>query len=264
MIFNTWGRKCFAPQFSSVVSRQPTMVDLGMEFFDMMFNTKLIVAFSASALVGSFAAADMTGSVYQHQYNVSAVDGFGAPDFNGTVVDLWMEFNDDADILLNVYNFNDANLGTTYYQSFTGATWLPNNLGAPFETDALQYADSYVSIGGYNGGSQPGNDGTGLDPNFGGAAAAGPGTNAGWYNSDPGNPIGAVVSTGHTDTGLGVFIGRFSMQGALDFTMEGSYGSFTWNQGLGTSGVQGDFAVVPAPGVLALLGLAGLAGRRRR
>jgi len=47
-------------------------------------------------------------------------------------------------------------------------------------------------------------------------------------------------------------------------------GSFTNNQGLGTPAVQGDFAfsaalcAVPAPGALALLGLAGLAGGRRR
>ena len=214
-------------------------------------------------LVAASATADFTGDVYMDIQSVNAVDGFGAPDFSGTVVDLWAESDDSADILLNIYNFNDVNLGTTYYQSFTGATWLPNNLGVPFETAALQYADSYVSIGGYNGGSQPGNDGTGLDPNFGGAGAAGPGADGGWYNSDPGNPIGAVVSTGHTATGLGVFIGRFSMNGA-DVNMEGSTGEFTWNQGLGTEGQQAGFAVVPAPGVLALLGLAGLAGRRRR
>jgi len=214
-------------------------------------------------LVAASATADFTGDVYMDIQSVSAVDGFGAPDFNGTVVDLWAESDDDADILLNAYNFNDVNLGTTYYQSFTGGTWLPNNLGVPFETDALRMADSYVTIGGYNGGDQTGANGTGLDPNFGGTGAAGPGTNGGWYNSDPGNPIGAVQNTDLTGTGLGVFIGRFSINGG-DLSMEGSTGEFTWNQGLGTDGVQGDFVVVPAPGVLALLGLAGLAGRRRR
>jgi len=229
----------------------------------MMFNTKLIVAFSASALVGSFAAAEMTGSVYQHQYNVSAVDGFGAPDFNGTVVDLWMEFDSDNDILLNVYNFNDVNLGATYYQSFTGATWLPNNLGAPFETDALRLADSFVSICG--GGAQGGANGTGLDPNFGGTSAAGPGADGGWYNSDPGTPIGATVATSHTASGLGVFIGRFAMNGDT-VDLGGSTGEATWNQGIGTPGDQAGFTVkpIPAPGAMALLGLAGLAGRRRR
>lgn len=207
--------------------------------------------------------ADMTGNVYQNSYGGSFVDGFGAPDFNGTIIDLWMEFDDSADVLLNVYDFNDIQLGTTYYQSFTGATWLPNNLGAPFETPALQSADSYVSIGG-DGGNQTNANGTGLDPNFGGTGAAGPGANAGWYNSDPGTPIGAVMATGHTSTGLGVFIGRFSMEGGVTHNMEGSTGSATWNQGLGTEGQQAGFVVVPTPGALALLGIACLAGRRRR
>jgi hypothetical protein len=251
-------------EFVSVVSQRLSMAVWDGDFKDMMFNTKLIVALSASTLVGSFAAADMTGSVYQNQYSVSAVDGFGAPDFNGTVVDLWMEFDDAADILLNVYNFNDVNLGATYYQSFTGATWLPNNLGAPFETDALRDADSFVSIGG-DGGAQTNANGTGLDPNFGGTGAAGPGADGGWYNSDPGTPIGAVVSTSHTASGLGVFIGRFSMNGG-SVDLGGSTGAATWNQGIGTEGYQAGFTVkpIPTPGALALLGLAGLAGRRRR
>ena len=215
-----------------------------------------------SLLVAASATADMTGNVYQNSYAGSHVDGFGAADFDGSIVDLWMEFDDAADIALNVYNFNDINLGATYYQSFTGATWLPNNLGVPFETEALRYADSFVSMGG-DGGAQTNANGTGLDPNFGGTGAAGPGADAGWYNSDPGTPIGAVIATSHTSTGLGVFIGRFSMNGG-SVDLEGSTGAATWNQGIGTDGLQADFTVVPTPGALALLGLAGLAGRRRR
>ena len=48
--------------------------------------------------------------------------------------------------------------------------------------------------------------------------------------------------------------------------MIGSTGFATYNQGVGTAGVQEGFTVVeiPAPGALALLGLAGLASRRRR
>ena len=221
------------------------------------------LAIGAGLLVATAATADMTGNVYQNSYAGLHADGFGAADFDGTIIDLWMEFDDAADVALNVYDFNDVNLGVTYYQSFTGATWLPNNLGPPFETEALKYADSFVSIGG-DGGAQTNANGTGLDPNFGGFSAAGPGANAGWYNSNPGDPIGAVMATEHTSTGLGVFIGRLSMQGDGAISLEGSTGSATWNQGLGTEGQQAGFTVVPTPGALALLGLAGLAGRRRR
>ena len=243
-----------------------TDVVIGQEMKTQMnLNRKMIIALGASATFATAANADFTGAVFQHVQYVNVVDGFSAPDFDGTVIDLWAESDDAADILLNVYGYHDANFGTAYYQSFTGGTWLPNNQGPPFETPALQYADSYVSIGGYNGGSQPNNDGTGLDPNFGGTDADGPAEGSGWYNSNPAKYNGQAVATSHTDSGLGVFIGRFSLNdGGAGFSMEGTFGEFTWNQGLGTPGHQGGFSVIPAPGAVALLGLAGLAGRRRR
>ena len=55
---------------------------------------------------------------------------------------------------------------------------------------------------------------------------------------------------------------RFAYNG--DFDLAGSTLSVTWNEGIGTGAEQANFTVVPAPGALALLGLAGLAGRRRR
>ena len=64
------------------------------------------------------------------------------------------------------------------------------------------------------------------------------------------------------DSGVfGVLIGRFASMDSINrnwLSLEA-----TWNQGLGTPGEQGQF-VIPAPGAVALLGLAGLAGRRRR
>ena len=59
-----------------------------------------------------------------------------------------------------------------------------------------------------------------------------------------------------------MLVGRFAYDGEFDLT--GSTLEATWNQGLGTPGVQAGFTVAPAPGALALLGLAGIAGRRRR
>ena len=65
------------------------------------------------------------------------------------------------------------------------------------------------------------------------------------------------------DNGLeGTLIGRFAY--AEEFSLEGTVFSATWNQGLGTSGQQAEFIVTPAPGAIAMLGLAGLAGGRRR
>ena len=161
-------------------------------------------------------------------------------------------------------------------QSFTGTGWQPTNLGGPFDNPAVQAADSFVTIGGFAQDTlmpeqAPGaGSGTGLDPNFGGNNAAAPGVNGGWFNSSPPNLNGQVGNVAGNDEtpepdsfGLGVFIGRFAYDG--DFDLTDSTLAVTWNQGLGTPGEQGRFTVnIPAPGAMALFGLAGFAARRRR
>ena len=58
---------------------------------------------------------------------------------------------------------------------------------------------------------------------------------------------------------------RAIIEGSGEFDLSGSL-SVTWNEGIGTPGNQQAFDImeVPAPGALALLGLGGLAVRRRR
>ena len=177
----------------------------------------------------------------------------------------------------------DADADAVYLSVAGGDTPTPNDCGlnpsndaaewqgwgGPLETDNASIGEgagtrNFVTIGGM-GGEPPaqapgGGAGTGLDPNFGGNTAAYPGDLAGWYNGSPPSLNGAV---GETPGGLGVFVGRFSYMG--DFSLTDSTLEVTWNQGLGTPGQQAGFIVnIPAPGALALLGLAGLTGRRRR
>jgi hypothetical protein len=59
-------------------------------------------------------------------------------------------------------------------------------------------------------------------------------------------------------------IGRFSIEGTTGFSMAGCSGFATFNEGIGTPGQQALFTCVPTPGALALLGIAGLTGGRRR
>jgi hypothetical protein len=101
-------------------------------------------------------------------------------------------------------------------------------------------------------------NGVAVDPGFDNNNAAGPMENSGWFNGNPNNPIGSAANEGL------VLIGRFSIAGSDGFSMQGGTGFATFNEGIGTPGQQDDFEIVPAPGALALLGLAGLAGRRRR
>ena len=214
--------------------------------------------------VAASASADITGAMTV-DYVVTAED-FGGDVVTVNVSDLYLTSNDAADTALNVYNMSMVSTGqVNYFQSATGVGWTPTNLGSIFDTEALRRADSFVTIGGFDFGLEPvqspgAGSGTGLDPNFGGNGAAFPGDLAGWYNGSPPSLNGQV---GDTAAGLGVLVGRFAFDG--DFDLSGSELFVTWNQGLGTPGNQAGFIVnVPAPGAVALLGLAGLTGRRRR
>ena len=223
----------------------------------------------ATVGLAAAASADITGA-YVVSYSVTTED-FGGVAVTVNVQDLYMSSDDAADTLLNVYNFNMAASGqVSYFQSVTGTGWTPTNLGSIFDTPAVRLADSFVTIGGFAQDTllpeqAPGaGAGTGLDPNFGGNNAAYPGELAGWFNSSPPNLNGQVgqVADGSGGFRTGVLIGRFASAG--DFDLTDSTLAVTWNQGLGTPGEQGSFTVTPAPGAMALLGLAGLAGRRRR
>ena len=222
-----------------------------------------LLTMAAAAGIATTATADITGA-YVVSYSVTAED-FGGTSVSVNVQDLYLSSDDAADVGLNVFNMIMADAGkVTYFQSFTGTGWQPTNLGGPFDTAALRSADSFVTMGGFAAGGMaeqaPGaGAGTGLDPNFGGNNADYPGNLAGWYNGNPPTLNGQVVDNDGT---LGVLIGRFAYDG--DFSLEGSALEVTWNQGLGTPGQQAGFIVTPAPGAFALLGLAGIAGRRRR
>ena len=222
-----------------------------------------------ASIVAATASADITGA-YVVGYSVTAAD-FDGSDVTVNVQDLYLSSDNASDVALNVFNYNaSSTAASSYFQSFTGTGWTPTNLGGPFDTAALRSADSFVTIGGFAAGGQaeqaPGaGAGTGLDPNFGGNGAAAPGLDAGWYNGSPpslNGQVGAVPETSGDLFGLGVLIGRFAYDG--DFDLTGSTLEVTWNQGLGSPGNQAEFTVVPAPGALALLGLAGFTSRRRR
>ena len=233
--------------------------------------TRNILTLAATAAISGTAFADITGA-YVVNYSVTASD-FDGSDVTVNIQDLYLSSDDGADTALNVFNYNaSSTAASSYFQSFTGTGWQPTNLGGPFDTPALRLADSFVTIGGFAQNTiapeqAPGaGGGTGLDPNFGGNGAAAPGNLAGWYNGSPpslNGQVGAVPENNGDLIGLGVLVGRFStVEAGSDLT--GGTLEVTWNQGLGTPGQQAGFTIAPAPGALALLGLAGIAGRRRR
>jgi hypothetical protein len=195
---------------------------------------------------------------------------------NLDVYTLYARFNGATDTVLNAFNFNRTDGAATnlfyhkdnaYYNS--GAlmkefgTWAPSQAGSitlnrPF--------DSFLTIG---GNATPTNT-TNADPSWTGASSwnrpdVPNGSNVGWFNSNPPNIQGRVGQTGNLADS--VRLGQFSM--------DRDAAASTWNLKIGyNNGVAGSpvqfaeatftLGVVPAPGAIALLGLAGLAGRRRR
>ena len=190
------------------------------------------------------------------------------------VYNVFARFNGATDTLLNAFNFNrvDGSATNMFYHKdnsdYNGGvlsqaygTWAPQltgsaSLNRPF--------DSFLVIGG----NAAATNSTNADPSW--PAAGGGwnradlpnGFNIGWFNSSPPNLQGRVGQVGNTATD--VRVGQFVVGAGVD--------GGTWNLKIGyNSGVSGapvQFAEttfsLPAPGAIALLGLAGLAGRRRR
>ena len=185
---------------------------------------------------------------------------------------LYARFDGATDTVLNAFHFNKtvdggspvfhhADALTGGVDSTVAGTWNPQFVLAPGAMD------SYVCIGGGEGFAS-GNS-TNADPDFGAAGfnqaqipflgAPGNTTNGpGWFNSNPPNLQGRVNAQGR------VKLGQFVL-GTNDapVTLFLKVGYSNGQAGAPVEFGSGTFTI-PAPGALALLGLAGLAGRRRR
>ena len=233
---------------------------------------KSFALLGAVALITSSASATFTGwSV------VASVSG------GRDVYKVYANFNNSTDIVLNVFDFGKADatpegnqiaagrIGTmqAVHNDYMvgdvdldgdGVIDIYNNPGT-FEggtgifTSTMAASDSYVTMQGILGAW-----GTALDPSFQnppfGTDLA---TTAGWYDSTP----GTVNSVGATQKVMLLQIARVA----------GNLSAFTANMTMGYKAVGtttplfgfGSFTIpVPAPGALALLGLAAAFGRRRR
>ena len=213
----------------------------------MNTTNKIHLSMTVGSVIGMFCAgtalADFNDAVVV-RYSVQATEYDGTP-VSVMVEDLYLLTDDPKDVDLNIYDLDLVRgARVPYFQSSTAPTWLPGNLGDPFDSTAVQFADSFVTVGGFAGGTTapaqiPGvAPATGIDPFFGGETVAYPQDRAGWYNGSPPNLQGLATST---PAGLGVLIGRFAHDG--EFSLVGSTFSATWNQGLGTPGVQAGFTV---------------------
>lgn len=255
------------------------------EFSGMQFKkTITFTALLATVGVAETALADYEGT-YKSLTRFYAADGAtqtNAGDAAFAVLDVYANFSkanthgfDNADTrVLSTYNTNVQLLnagGTSYFyhNDLTGSgddgqgSWKPSfSFDVPGSANST--IDSFVTI---NGGVGPNaaTNATTPDPNFGTATSADIfNADIGWYLNPPTSPQADV------DSNYDVWLGRFvvtgdTARGGAYFAMEGiisfNYGSGT---GLFSSEFGGEFMWIPAPGALAMLGIGGVAVRRRR
>lgn len=172
---------------------------------------------------------------------------------------VYAEFNQADDILLNFFN-HQTTVGSqagVLHDDFASGSWNPNYTFLP----AQAQHDTFVTMNGQYGA----NSSTALDPSFGLGAGSTVPFNAGWYTSNPGTPI--VVGQVATEVVDGIYRCMI-MQVGMQYGSDGWTASLVAGYKQNTSATTPSFGygsyTIPAPGAVALLGIAGVMHRRRR
>ena len=167
---------------------------------------------------------------------------------------------------------DNANDGVDYFGTWTAnaGTWS----GTSAAQTAMASWDSYVTMQGISTGIASNNWGTTLDPSFrddfsadsasnlyvNAAPPLDSGPNAGWFDSTPGTPNGVGAAQSVKLLQISRIAGNNSIYTANMTMGYKAVGTTTPLFGMASFTI----GVVPAPGALALLGLVGAFGRRRR
>ncbi|MBX3375302.1 MAG: hypothetical protein KF817_15860 [Phycisphaeraceae bacterium] len=213
----------------------------------------------AAAAIGTIS---VTGAASAGFVNAT-VDIHGRGIIAGTITyRVSVHFDSPLDKLLAV--FGDVANGNAAVRFASSAPLVQDDLGLPGLSDFFQGAgspvqgpgDSWVTLGldpvSANAAFSPGflGGGWGAAPVIVGAYFEDPAE--GWYDANP----GTVVNGGS------IVIAQFTVPENANFDF---YGTVGWQLGGAGGPLKSSFGVAtPAPGALALLGLAGILGRRRR
>ena len=218
-----------------------------------------------------------------------------------TIIDIFAGVTNASDKFLNVYNLTASTTaaGGFYQQAgLATKTWKPDAANFNSTRNSI---DSFMTAGTYSGGAYGGeyyaSTNTNGDPNFTGtswngtpasAAATTIPALAGWYTGDPTsidnnaeaitgltNRVNGTLASATSGGGPGttsaaygiwcshlVITGNYAGAAAFSVVQFSAYASIKDGVTGATSQLSSSFA--PAPGAIALLGLAGFASRRRR
>lgn len=210
-----------------------------------MKTRSIVAGLALSAGMAASANAAFTG------FTVESMGVIGGRD----VYRVFANFNAPTDIALNVLShqvtagtMNALHNDNDVLDDGPG-TWSPS-----FTIGAAQRAnDSYVTITGLTGSSAL----TNLDPSFGAGQGASIPFKGGWFHgaNPPGVTVGATGKLLLMQVALAVGDAGYSASMQVGYKVSASATDPVFGSGSYT---------IPAPGAIALLGVAGLIGRRRR
>lgn len=218
----------------------------------------------------SLLSADFVGFESDGWYGMN-LDGttgaVGSTDY--VVIDVYAQFDtNESDGFpwqdSTVLSMFDANISMSDGRDFqhhdiAGGSWNPGfSLDLP-SAGGLPWVDSFVLIGGDPGTTNNTNLDPSFDPSTGGQVPVG----AGWFTGSPEALQGRIDGLGRT------YVGRFVVESAGAIGTSLSFDSqMSYNYGIGTGTYFGNGAnsweIIPAPGAIALMTLAGIVSRRRR
>jgi hypothetical protein len=214
---------------------------------------QMLCAVGATFVTAGAATAAFQGLVFENYVGA----GWAANGFSGlTAWRIYADFDSPDDFLVSVFGSpdNPASVMSTDGMFFNSA--VANSLTAPLDLTPAIWSnqwDTYVTIGVDDGAG----DATGTSPGFAtevnDLATNWTTSNAAWFIT-PVDPQGDAGNYPNNDVMIAQFVvaAGENVSGTLSLQFEG-----------GAQALDQTFAT-PAPGALALLGLAGLAGRRRR
>jgi hypothetical protein len=216
----------------------------------------LVAGSMLAAAVASVASAGFTG--YSVQRTITA---------GGNIqYQVFANWDQSGLVFLNAFNFaTQSGTMNARHQDFFVADGEVGTWQAGSSVSAADRGeDSWVTASGLATSS---GWGSALDPGFANGGTVGDiNDGAGWYDATPGTPN--AIAAGGTQGGYRILLAQIVRNGndadaLATFYLKNSYKVAGTTTALFSEGTF-SIGVVPAPGAVALLGVAGLAGRRRR
>jgi hypothetical protein len=218
--------------------------------------TRFVLATIAASTLASAASASFTGFSVER----------GTTAGGNTRYSVYANFSASNLVFLNAFSFvNVSGTMNARHQDFFVADGEVGTWQAGSSVSATDRGeDSWVTASGLATSS---GWGTALDPGFTNGGTVGDvNAGAGWYDATPGTAN--AVLAGGTQGGYRMLLMQVVRSGNDAGQASSHSMQLSWKVAGTTTAIFGngsfDLGVIPAPGAMALLGLAGLAGRRRR